>query len=504
MCLQTDKGQVVAPTGSGKTVIALDCIKSMARHYNEEKCSFIVVVFVHRILLAFVNINSGGLSSIVKNDIEKSIYNLRGPGVIPVLSSTNPRDIRERINGLVNRGFSVMVPCTYHSAGVLINSNIPVSLAIHDECQVLPNNPEHRRCLDLTADKKLFFTATPCLTASDEGWGQNNERVYGPVVFEMKPVEAIKIGAIVGPEIHIVGTEWESGQINDGELRKRDFNTLSELIFEAHAKHKIAVAKQSYDPTKIGAKLLVVCNGQLELEGVFASKSFKQLKAENQNVKVFGLSSDFGIFLNGEHTRPPITTLTKEEFLFSLYEMGVEEDAIILHVDMISEGLDVPSITGMMPLRNFSSTMKFLQNVGRATRVHPGDMERIESGELKPCDWDNYIKPCCHIILPSCVRDHHDFVTRYALILDDLRRHYDFDPSQVINVDILSSAQAGPEFEGLEREIRGNIRDDINNFYYTREQDNLDLQEALMVHRLIRYVTDEEPTTLIEMLGNLS
>ena len=355
----------------------------------------------------------------------------------------------------------------------------------------------------MSADKKLFFTATPCNTASDKGWGQNNEDVYGPVVFEMKPIEAIKIGAIVGPQIHVVGTEWEVGQTNDGELGNRDFNTLANLVFYSHAQHKKVVLSQSANKKKIGAKLLVVCNGQLELQGIFASRRFWQLRSDNPNLRIFGLSSDFGIYMNGRQINPPVSTKTKEDFLYALYEMGVEEDAIIFHVDMIAEGLDVPSITGMMPLRNFSSRMKFLQNVGRSTRLHPEDLLRIENGVLKPGDWANYIKPFCHIVLPSCVRDHSDFVVRYATILDELRRYYNFDPSQTINVDILNPAQKGPEFDEdqLVRQIRGTLRADINEFYYTREQDNLDLQEALMVHRFRRFVTDEEPTAMVKLMG---
>jgi len=522
-CLKVDIGQVVAPTGWGKTVVALDVSKEMAKQYIKKDKPFIVVSFVHRILLAkqwikkansilinqqklafnFINVNSGGLSRVIKDDIERSIYRLTGAGVIPILSTVNPRDVSRQVQSLLDKNFNIFLTCTYHSARTLVAAHLPVALAIHDECQTLPSNPEFRKCLELTADKKLFFTATPYLTASDDGYGQNNEDIYGPIVFNMKPVKAIKIGAIVGPQIHIVGTQWERGQTNDGELGNRDFNTLAELVFFSHARHKEVVLEQSANRTKIGAKLLVVCNGQMELQGIFNSRRFRQLRRDNPNIRIFGLCSEFGIFLNGRHLNPPVSTKNKEDFLYTLYQMGVEDDAIIFHVDMIAEGLDVPSITGMMPLRNFSSQMKFLQNVGRSTRLHPEDLLRIEQGKLKPGSWSKYIKPYCHIVLPSCVRDHNDFVIRYAVILDELRRYYDFDPSQVINVDILNPAQEGPDFDEdqLIRDIRGTLRNDINEFYYSQEQDHLDLQEALMVHRFRRFVTDDNPTEMIKLMG---
>lgn len=527
-CGKHSLGRLVAPTGCGKTVIALSAVHEIAKRHKKDKKPFVAVSFVHRILLAkqwikntssflieqhqipfnFVNINSGGLSSKIRKDIEEAMYGLDGAGVIPVLATTSPAEVNKRVTNLLDKGFNVFISCTYHSADVLVQADLPIAIAIYDECQTLPNNPEFRRCLDLQADKKLFFTATPCTTAAEDGWGHNNVSKYGEIIFEMKPIEAMKIGAIVGPQIHVVGTEWEEGQLNDGELENRDFNTLTDLVFYSFAKHKEQVKKQSADPDKIGAKLLVVCNGQLELQGIFASRRFQEHRRDNPNIQIFGLSSDFGIYMNGEQNDPPVSTALKEEFLYALdpEHLGVETDAIIFHVDMIAEGLDVPSITGMLPLRNFSTTMKFLQNVGRATRLHPIDMERIENGTLEPGKWSDYIKPCCHIVLPSCVRDHNDFVVRYAKILDDLRRDYNFNPSEQIVVDILNPAQTGPEFpeDQLARDIRGTLRDDINDFYYSTEQDHLGIQETLMVHRCKRFITDKTPTEMIKLLGKYS
>jgi len=147
--------------------------------------------------------------------------------------------------------------------------------------------------------------------------------------------------------------------------------------------------------------------------------------------------------------------------------------------------------------------MKFLQNVGRSTRLHSLDRQRLEDDSLKPADWERYIKPKCHVILPMCVHDHNDFVDRYAIILDEMRRYYDFDPSQIIHVDILSPAQQGPEFDEdeLKRQIRGTIREDVKDFFYIKEERNLDLQETLMVSKFRRFVTDDEPLLMIKLVG---
>ena len=524
-CMSYPECQIVYPTGSGKSVIAQEVVRKMCRRRK----LFIGVVFVPRILLSkqwiktsadylmqthnlpfnFVQVNSGGLSQVIKNDIEQCLKDMN-MGIIPVLSSTNPLDVQKRVNRLVNDGCHVLIFCTYHSNKVLHKAKLPISLAIYDEAQFLPNSPDFLLSTELEVAKKIFLTATPRYTDSDEGTGMNNEGIYGPV-FEAKPKAMIKIGAIVSPKIHVVSMKADMdgviSELNDvikdrKELLKsglkqkhpdiiilerkmnKAYNQIADMIFSSHARHRIRIKSDSINLEWIGAKLLVVCNGQLPLQGIFQCKRWKQLMRENPHIKIFGLCTDFGVYYDGSHYKPPVTNFQKDLFLKTLYDLGDNDDAIVLHVDMIAEGLDVPGLTALMPLRNLGK-IKFLQNLGRTTRRHPEDARNIEEGLLKPADL-NCIKPNCHVILPYCMEYKDDFLERNINIIEALRSEYDFDPSETIIVDILNPGQDGPEFDEdkLERQIRGFATKAITEFYHDLEEKGMKVEEILFKNRL--------------------
>ena len=76
------------------------------------------------------------------------------------------------------------------------------------------------------------------------------------------------------------------------------------------------------------------------------------------------------------------------------------EDAIMIHIDILTEGIDLPSITGVMPFRELN-TLKLLQTIGRSARLLMTDRQRLYSGQTKPKDWAHYVKPYCWLILPE-------------------------------------------------------------------------------------------------------
>jgi hypothetical protein len=47
--------------------------------------------------------------------------------------------------------------------------------------------------------------------------------------------------------------------------------------------------------------------------------------------------------------------------------------------------------------QNFVSTV---QSIGRCIRVHQKDSERMQSGDLIPGDFDNYVKPFGKVVIP--------------------------------------------------------------------------------------------------------
>jgi superfamily II DNA or RNA helicase len=494
-CFQNPKGRIIIPTGGGKTLIAQESIRQLAVASDKPTVS---VIFVPRIMLAkqwikstgayliqdykmrfnFLNINSGKLASKIKNDIEQSLFDIMGHGIRPILSTTSPLVSDKEIKSLITDDYHVVIISTYHSSQVLTQSQLMFNSTWYDECHFLATDNQFFESTKINSHNKYFLTATPRTTDSDDGMGMNNESVYGPVIFQQSPKELIHIGAIVPPHIHIVGTTI---QLNNDALSQRGYDDLLSLVISSFDKHKNVIKANSVEPDRIGAKMLVVCNGQLPLQGIFSARTFRLLRKDRSEIKIYGLSTDFGIYIDGTHHVN--TNAMKEEFLYALNQLEDNDDAIIFHVDMIAEGLDVPGITGILPLRNLGQT-KFLQNIGRASRLHILDREKITNGSLKPRQYTQYIKPCCYVILPYCLANPDDFMERNFNIIMSLRSNYDFDPSEHIILDLLNPTQAGPDFDedDLNRQIRGltqQITNQLKDFYHQLEDEEFNEEEFL-------------------------
>jgi predicted helicase len=64
----------------------------------------------------------------------------------------------------------------------------------------------------------------------------------------------------------------------------------------------------------------------------------------------------------------------KSKFIQKLDELGSDltQKMIVLHYDMLGEGIDVKAFTGTLFLRNISSDIKATQAMGRVIRKSPG------------------------------------------------------------------------------------------------------------------------------------
>lgn len=513
-CFANPIGRIIYPTGSGKSLVAQEAMRRIAA--AEAGRPTVSVVFVPRIMLAkqwiktsgeflicdhgmrfnFLNINSGNLSGEVKKAIEEALYDVMGAGISPIISTTSSAYARREIKGLLLQGYHVIVICTYHSNEVLLQSEMRFDSVWYDECHFLASDNKFFGATRINSARKYYLTATPRFTDSDNGTGMNNESVYGPEIFSMSPREIIEIGAIVPPRIHIVGTSIQL-DLDKDLLSHRDYDDLFGMVVSAFDRHKDTLKRESAEPDKIGAKLLVVCNGQLPLQGIFRASTFGKFRSDRPEVKIYGLSTKFGVYINGEHHPKNPGNALKEKLLYSLYRLNDNDDAIIFHVDMIAEGLDVPGITGVLPLRNLGK-IKFLQNLGRSTRMHSFDRQRIDAKKIKPRQYSSYVKPHCYVILPYCLENRDDFLERNFDLVLALRSDYGFDPSEDIIVDILNPAQSGPKFDedDLERQVRGlkkKVQNLLDGFYHQLEDDEFNEEEFLFSLKFRSSLTENEP-----------
>jgi len=446
-----DKGKIILPTGVGKTIIEAEIIsKTIKKCKKEGDASPVIKVNASRILLCFqlfhdmlprflhhkieakyVNFNSGQF----KDDSKLSaLMRKEGMQYRKIESTTSTRRLKKIYKQCKKEGIPLIVFSTYHSAEKFAEAKLPVKLTINDEAHNLVSNNFHR-VAELPTERNFFFTATEKVTDTKDGYGMNNETTFATTIYSKSAREMIAAGEMVAPALHIVRSS-NRRQLDD------DFGMMFESISEAFFAHERKIKALSCSPSDIGAKILVVCRDQMALQEMFKTNEFKQFRLDNPDINVFALSSDFGIYNNGEYEQKQVTNIKKHHLLKDMKAMGNNEKALIFHVDMIGEGIDVPGITGVMPFRN-CDLVKFLQNLGRGTRLHPLDRARYYAGEIEPlnsssnvdmdtCEW---IKPFTWLIIPSYMIDTDGMESRFTKMIKQLRSEYGYIPQQhtVIN-----------------------------------------------------------------------
>jgi superfamily II DNA or RNA helicase len=443
------KGRIVLPTGTGKTRIEAETVFRLSNIRKKGgQWPGVYVVLSPRILLAYqqldeflifiaregvdceyMTVNSGGINSI---EYEKKLLKLGFDNPNEIASTTSVDAIVGKIKLAQSRDVPLVIFSTYHSVERVKEAakhvDLDVQSYIFDEAQYCVTSGEFQNVPDYPALFKFFFTATEKWTDSDSGLGMNNEDKFGDLVFTEKPKVLIERGEMASVAIHLVGTRGQ-------DIADDDYESLAKAMLEAFDKHRAVMKEHSFAPDTIGPKMIVVCDKQDSLRGIMKSKALKAYKLVNQQVNLCALSSDFGIEVNGEYT-PRANNKNKEALLAKMRNWGLQDEAIVLHVDMIAEGLNVPGMTAVMPFRSLGK-IKFLQNLGRGTRLVDDDRRRLYRGEIKPKDWKNYTKPFCWLVLPVLSTEYYDMKRRYTEYIYALRSEYGFDSKELIVVDNL-------------------------------------------------------------------
>ena len=437
------KGMIILPTGTGKTIIEAEVVRQeIVKSLSMGNKSPVIKVNSSRILLCFQlfeevfnYLNSYGIQARYINfnsgNADEKYYAiaLRKAGGIfrEITSTTSAKGAKEAYSKAQKEDLPLIVFSTYHSSENFAGSGIVPDLTIHDEAHNLVS-PEFNKVAMLPSKSSYFFTATMKVTDSDLDRGMNNKSVFDEIIYQKSAKAMIEVGEMVQPRIHIVKAK---GSKIDIDKTDADYSAMFNSVISAFRFHSDQIKKDSYDATKIGAKVLVVCRGQQDLIQMFETQTFKDFVQNNPKIHIFALSSEFGLRSNGEYFKPPVTNMKKYKILKHLKAMGADEECIVFHVDMIGEGIDVPGITGVMPFRNCEMS-KFIQNIGRAARLHKEDRIKFYKGEINPSDLTKYIKPYSWIIIPTFLVDSVGFADRFKGIIQKLRDEYGISKENVL------------------------------------------------------------------------
>ena len=358
----TPKGQIIVPTGGGKT---LCMIKDTIEQFNRNSDTKTIVVVAPRILLA----------EQLCQEFEKHVDGVDilhvHSGETDHKSSTNFEEIIQWWHNSYNNN---IIFTTYHSLRRVRESNINVDTIYFDEAHnsVQKNFVKEVEWFSNNTTRCYFFTATPKHSISPNKVGMNYEPIFGKEIVSVPAPDLIKQGYIIPPKVKSVKY---SNHIGDTHVR--DNETLINIL-------------ENEDNME---KVLVTAKSTRDISNLITQTDF-QLKCHALKYNVLWITSKFGAIING-------VKVSRDKFFKIMNEWGANPDKkfIMFHHSILSEGISVSGLTSCILMRNLDY-ITMSQTIGRVIRLHKEDIKNIDSGDLKPCNFDSYKKPFGKMFVP--------------------------------------------------------------------------------------------------------
>lgn len=380
------RGQIILPTGVGKTLVQVYAIlKELTSLPPGDKglpTYGVALMASHRILLCEqliletvkVAMQLGipfNVLTVASNGIDEgdvALLDIEGVGDFKkkhlVKKTTSSKEVLEFAEMTKKMHRMLLVVCTYQSmarlAGILPN------IACMDEAHTTTEEDKHGHVgLMLPSMAKAFFFTATSVTGCN-GRGMDSTEFYGQVLNVVAPRAAIDSHDILPPMMHTVRVTMAKVpkvKASTKEKVKSDLTKDDRAVIQAAYKaHREIVLHTSKG--KVAPKLLISVAGVKDMVALITNVSFNKWALQS-GVQVIAFSSGMGYYANGLDT-------TRKEALERLRGLKENEGALILHYDILTEGIDLPNITGVLPLRELNK-VKFLQLLGRAARLQKDD-----------------------------------------------------------------------------------------------------------------------------------
>ena len=357
------RGQLIVPTGGGKTIVGImDAVKAFERHTGAT-----IVVVAPRILLA-----EQLCHEYLQFITDAEVIHVHS-GKVRQFSTTNPQKISEWVN--THSDDNKLIFTTYQSLRRVQEAQVTVHTIYFDEA----HNSTKKNFFPATfwfsqnAKRAYFFTATPRWSSVDTKAGMNMDYIYGPVLYNVPAPTLVAGGFILPPQIELL-----DGEVVAKEERtpQHDADTITDAIYEY----------------RIG-KLLVAAQSVKQIMNIMKNTDFLDTCKEI-GYSVMYISASHGAYIDGAKVARPV-------FFDTLNEWGEDNNKrfTILHHSILSEGISVSGLEGVLMLRNMN-TITLSQTIGRVIRLHKDDIDGLKCGKIEAGNLSQYTKPVGICIVP--------------------------------------------------------------------------------------------------------
>ena len=335
--LMHDLGQIIVPTGGGKTLCMIHDIIENQKYIDNGST---IVVVAPRILLA-EQLCSEFLEVI--DTTHTHVMHVHS-GETSHFSTTKAEKINLFVNTARTAGENVVIFTTYHSLHRLVEADIEVNTIYFDEA----HNSVQRNFFPATehfsadADRCYFFTATPKHSLTVFKPGMNDYEVYGKVICNVPAPTLVEQGYILPPKVVVKQLDM----VQDKQMiADRDCQNLIETIDE-NSLDKILIAARS---TKQIIKLL--------------SQSDFRKELSERGYSCLYITSKTGAIIDGQK-------VNREVFFDTLNAWGKDPNKkfVVLHHSILSEGINVSGLEAVLFMRNMDY-IGISQSIGRVIRL---------------------------------------------------------------------------------------------------------------------------------------
>ena len=335
--LAYDKGQIIVPTGGGKTICMIQDIVENCKYIDNGMTS---VVVAPRILLA-EQLCSEFLEIIdTSNTHVMHVHS----GETHHFSSTKPEQIHLFANTARTAGENVIIFTTYNSLDRIRQADIEVNNIYFDEA----HNSVKRNFFPATeffsdvTDRCYFFTATPKHSLTVSKPGMNLPEVYGQVLCNVPAPELVDGGFILPPKVVVKSLPMVKGR---KVMCAEDADNLIETI----------------DDNQIN-KTLICARTTKQIVGLISQSNFCMQLAD-RGYSWMTITSKTGAIIDGKK-------VNREQFFETLNAWGKDSSKkfVVIHHSILSEGINVNGLEAVIFMRNMDY-IGISQSIGRVIRL---------------------------------------------------------------------------------------------------------------------------------------